>query len=348
LGDEVRRNTNLTPLVLLCLLSILGRVDCAYGETYRNIKFGGFSPDGSKISLSYCTAQQSCRFGYYDNAKREFIELSGPEKDQVLGPGGFSPDGTGIAVSIRRGTDGGRFSQIGILQLGNKRLTHLTDSKSYKSAPSFSHDGKRIIFSQSNREREAGATRFTDWDIYDLSIEGKTEHRLTAHRFYQVSPPSYLPDDHRFIFSGDSPREYVSISGKKGYNAYSEQHGDNRIFIVSPGANDRLAPIFTNGVSSDFPRISADGSKVFYVARTNSAEGLKTKFTHDLFLFDGKSHKRLTRVDGQVVDFSVSFDGNQVAFAVYEHKTGNVRGPNILDIRNDRIEMLDFSRLAGH
>lgn len=337
---------NLRNLIFtVCIL--LGLNGGALGEEYKRFRLGGFSPDGGKLVLSYCTDLPRCKFGYLDLRSQVFSELVPQDQDQIWSPGGFSPDGAQIVISVRRKSENERFAQLAIFDLGTKNLTELTNTPSYKSSPSFSHDGKKIIFAQSNRERESGKTRFSDWDIYELGRDGKNERRLTAFKFYAVTPPAYFRDDQRFIFSGEGPHGYVSPSGETGYKPYKAQFRDNEIFVLPSSGEQRLVPFLTNGEMSSLPVISADGAKIVYTARTDKLDGVRTRFTYDLFLFDGKEHKRLTRLDSLISDTILSADGATVALVTQPHGSLIVLEPKLLDVKNGRIELLDPARISG-
>lgn len=333
-------------LAVAFLIALLGRPSTALSEEYKSFQLGGFSPDAGQLALTYCTDRPVCRFGIFDIRKRVFSELSSRDPDQVWASGSFSSDGSRIAISVRRKSENGRFGQIGILNLGTMSLTEMSKSRSFKTAPSFSHDGKKIIFAQSNRERESGKTRFSDWDIYELSVDGKNERRLTAFQFFSVTPPAYLPGDQRFIFSGEAPKEYISPSGELGYQAYRRLFRDNGIVVLHTNEDQRLSPFLTNGEYSDFPVISADGTKIVYTGRTDKLDGVKTRFTYDLFLFDGKEHRRLTRLDSLISDTVISNDGGTVAFVQQPHQRLGTRQLSLLNVRSGRIEPLDPGRLG--
>lgn len=343
-GGGIRMNSKYTALIVLLILGLVGN---ALGDEYKQFRLGGFSPDGGKLVLSYCTDRPSCKFGYLDIRSQVFSELVPKDPDQIWSPGGFSPDGSQIAISIRRKSENGRFAQLAIFDLGTHHLTELTSTPSYKSSPSFSHDGKKIIFAQSNRERESGKTRFSDWDIYELGRDGKNERRLTAFRFFSVTPPAYLRDDQRFIFSGDSPHGYVSPSGEQGYKPYKAQFLDNGVFVLPRSGEQRLIPFFTNGELSGLPVISADGTKIVYTARTDKLDGVSTRFTYDLFLFDGKRHRRLSRLDSLIRDTALSADGAAVALVTQPHERLSILEPKLLDVTSGRIGVLDPARIGG-
>lgn len=319
-------------------------INAAFGETYSRVRLGGFSPDGNRLSIKYCTVEPVCKFGYVDLEKRLFVELLPSKKDQEWSPGGFSADGLSIAVAVLRQSENGRFSQIGVVSINTSHLTELTNGAVYKTAPTFSHDGKKIIFAQANRERKSGATRFTDWDIYEISSDGRNERRLTAYDFYQISPPAYLPGDQQFIFSGDSPRTYKSASGDEGRHAYKNEYQDNGIFLLPLEQSlQQLKPCFSSGIFSDAPSISADGTKILYRARTDKIDGVKTRFIYDLFLFDGKIHRRMTRMGGQVSEAVLSPKGDQAAFVAENYDLPRKFEIYQLDISTHHINKLNFT-----
>ncbi len=340
------KKLSLVPLVVLLFLFGCSKEITSEEAHYKQFVLGGFSPDGNRLALSYCTTQSVCKTGLFDLRQKVFTEITPLDKDHFYIPGGFSPNGTHLAVAVRRSSDNGRDTQIALLELATGKLFELTTSPGHRSGPSFSHDGKKLIFAQANRERKSGKTRFSDWDVYELDSDGKNERRLTAFEFFSVTPPAYLPGDQRFIFSGDGPHAYVSPSGEKGYKAYTTEFHDNNIFLLYSTGLQLLKPIFARDDYSSFPVISQDGSRLVYTAMTHHLDGIKTRFTYDLFLFDGKEHKRLTRLDSLISDTVLSHDGTKVALVTQPHGSISIKSMRILYVDNGQIEPLDPARLS--
>jgi Tol biopolymer transport system component len=247
---------------------------------------------------------------------------------------------------VRRNSDNGRDTQVALLKLATGEITELTNSHGHRSSPSFSHDGKKLIFARSNKERVSGKTRFSRWDIYETGIEIREERRLTAFQFFQCSSPFYLPDSQHFIFSGEGPVEYVSPAGAKGYNAYNSQFQDNLIFVLSPTEKQSLSPFITNSVFSDFPTISADGSKIVYRARSDQLDPPRPGFTYDLFLFDGKEHKRLTKLDAIIIDTVLSSNGSMSAIVHTRRKQVSNPKLTLFNVDTGQIDSLDPAQLS--
>lgn len=294
---------------------LLGVFVCtgALGAEFNRIVLGGFSPDASKLLLNYCEKKIGCAFGYYDFSLKRFIPIVPPDKGQGWGAGGFSGDGKKIVVTVLRQSENGKYGQIAIVDLETKKGVELTHEEAYRQAPSFSHDGKKILFARANRERTSGMTRFSDWDIYEVDLGTGSEKRLTQYDFFSVSSPAYLPDDRRFIFSGEAPSGFEDESGKGDYKAYRNKFGDNDIFILD-GTEKKLAPLFMKGRSSSHPHISHDGTRIVYAADVEKEDGIRTRYAYDLFLFEKSAHTRITRLQTYIMDISMSFDGGSVAF----------------------------------
>jgi len=338
---------DLTPMFsrfIACIIAAsFGFCIPASGEIYPQIHIGAFSPDGSKLSMRYCNKESVCRVGFVDLKRDRFEAILPIDKDQIWNPGGFSPDGQKMVVAVRRRSEKGMFSQIGIVSMNNLRFTQLTNGNGYKTAPNFSRDGKKIIFVQANRERSSGATRLVDWDVYEISVNGSGEQRLTDYNFYQISPPEYLPGDRQFIFSGSSPRAYKALPGEEGdRHTYKAKYRDNCIFVLPVDQSlQQLRPVFSNGEFSDYPSISADGSTILYRARSDKEDGIKTKFTYDLFLFAGKTHRRMTRMEGQVSESVLSPKGDQAAFVSEKYDKPRQFEIYILNIRSGQVKKLN-------
>ena len=188
-----------------------------------------------------------------------------------------SPDGTLLAYAgnsivgdcmniFVRGAGGQR-------RITNNRKCPIVEIEGRKTAsndfePSFSPDGKRVLFKRSAvlKDRGDGGKRPTDWDVYETDLTTGLERRLTRYRFAEMSQPYYLPDGERFVFSARGPQ-----SGEHAAQ-YDKTYGNNRIFIMD-GRNNTLQPAFVNAGDSAEPHAARNGAIVFLSA-TNAMDGL--------------------------------------------------------------------------
>lgn len=200
----------------------------------------------------------------------------------------------------------------------------------YNNYPSFSRDGKRIIFARASMKRQrirGYGEMYTAWDIFEIDLETKAIKQLTNYKFYEISRPFYLSDDKRFIFSGTSPA-MPGLSAVKEMDFredYKRRYQDNTIYIMD-GKNNELKPAFTYGRWTSQPSVAKDGS-ILFLAMTNDMDGLPLKpVNYDLFLKKGGVITRVTRqTGGRVKNASISFDGKRILFAVYRQEEGGSR-----------------------
>ena len=197
----------------------------------------------------------------------------------------------------------------------------------FNSAPSFSRDGKRVIFARASMKRQrilGYGEMHTAWDIFEIDLETKTVKQLTNYRFYEMSRPFYLSDDKRFVFSGTGPiMPDLSATKEMDFREdYKRRYQDNTIFIMD-GKTNELRPAFTYGRWTSEPSVTKNDA-ILFLAMTNEMDGLPPKpVNYDLFLKKGDVITRVTRQQGgRVTDPSISFDGKRVLFRVGRQEGG--------------------------
>jgi hypothetical protein len=106
-----------------------------------------FSPDGNFVAV-FARTERSRSLVLLDAIKggiEKMYEIPQPV-DQAMQPA-YSPDGNTVAF---RGVVGGK-GDIFLLKLADGSVTNLTDDEAFDSSPTFSPDGKKIVYSsQSN------------------------------------------------------------------------------------------------------------------------------------------------------------------------------------------------------
>jgi Tol biopolymer transport system component len=293
------------------------------------ISISDFSPDGSKLYLDYCDTNRRCNIGQYDlGAQKTSLFIPQGTQDAIASPSS-SDDGKQLVMVIKEAVNNYETSQIGILDLGKNTYRAVTKSSTFKEWPSFSHDGKKIIYAQANRKRESGKTRYSEWDIYEMVIATGAERRLTDFCFFIVDRPQYLEDNERFVFSGEAPGcNYPKLSRpgsranytledykttQEGRAAYKKLYQDNTIFMMT-SAEATLKPMFMNGSFSDGAVVTRDG-KIFFKSITNAMDGIKCcKFNYDLFNYDDGVINRITHLKTYLSGFTVSAKGDYIVY----------------------------------
>ena len=178
----------------------------------------------------------------------------------------------------------------------------------FNEMPSFSPDGKKIIFVRSAVKRtylkstveRPADIRPSRWDIYEIEIATGKERRLTNYGFPHISRPFYMADGKRFIFSAKiySANDYETVLNTDEINVYGRKYHKNLIFIMD-GKNNELIPAFENGRQSEEPRVGND----------------------DLIIFQSKLNERdKTLWSGRTVDLASS-----IQYAIFTYKSGKIK-----------------------
>ena len=199
---------------------------------------------------------------------------------------------------------------------GNEQ--RLTENPNRDSSPSWSPDGKRIVFSS---DRDG---RF-NYEIYVIDADGGNLQRLTNTPDEDKSP-SWSPDGKRIVFS----------ARRKG-------HFENKFAITAEiyvmDADGRNEQRLTENLFSDWdPSWSPDGKRIAF------ASDRKGGFNNfDIYVMDanGRNEQRLTASpkndwspswspDSKRIVFSSGRDGNREIYVM------NTNGRNLQNLTNNR------------
>jgi TolB protein len=152
----------------------------------------------------------------------------------------YSPTGKKITYTScegRLGKDLG-ISTINVGGGGKFRVTHVTHNNTDDEEPSYSPDGKKIVFSGAGRTFPYLPRTYDD-EIYTIEVDGKNRVRLTDNATYDYYP-DYSPNGRKIAFAG------------AGENA-------NHIYTISAHGGD------TSKVTKGYyPSYSPDGKKIVY------------------------------------------------------------------------------------
>ncbi len=161
-----------------------------------------WSPDGERIVFS--SDRDGNRDGNRENYEIYVMDNDGNNQHRLTDNGFFdtapscSPDGKRIAFRSRR--DGhfiGEFGltyEIYVMDIDGGNEQRLTENRKADSSPSWSPDGKWIVFS-ADRKGDG-----VNYEIYVMDADGNNQRRLTNNRHHDKTP-SWSSDGKRIVFS---------------------------------------------------------------------------------------------------------------------------------------------------
>jgi Tol biopolymer transport system component len=161
----------------------------------------------------------------------------------------YSPGGKKITYMSYEGFNDGsptgpqKDSEIYTIKVDGTGKFQLTNNNTNDFTPSYSPDGKKIVFSGEHRKQ------FPPWaytaDIYTIGVNGKNKVQLTNNSTYDTSP-DYSPDGRRIAFAGLVERNQKIYTR----NIYTiSARGGGKIKVARGG---------------DDPDYSPDGKKIVY------------------------------------------------------------------------------------
>jgi hypothetical protein len=179
-----------------------------------------FNHDGKKVVFDRCR-NEGCQIQVYDLETGELAAYQSPKNERWT-MGKYSDDGKRITfsvipVSFTGSLDLGQM-QIAVMDSNGKNYKKVTTGPGAKLYPTFSHQGKKILYARAARIREKGKTPAADYDAWEVNLEIGKQTRLTYFEYFYMGNLTYFPDDERFIYYGELPDLIagVRLSGDRG------------------------------------------------------------------------------------------------------------------------------------
>jgi len=181
----------------------------------------------------------------------------------------WSPDGKRIvfvsdrAGHAKDGIHGRPTSEIYVMDADGGNQQNLTNHRADDEYPSWSPDGKRIVFSS---DRDQGRDDPHNYEIYVMDADGGNEQRLTENRNNDWQPV-WSPDGERIAFSSDTKGDirifdiYVMNADGGNLQNLTNHHTWNGSPSWSPNSQRIVFHSFREG-NTDIYVMDTDGSNL--------------------------------------------------------------------------------------
>ena len=222
----------------------------------------------------------------------------------------WSPDGKRIAfVSDRDGhvdIRGLPTYEIYVMDANGGNQLNLTNDANDDGSPSWSPDGKRIVFS-STRDMVRGEAAH-NIEIYVMDADGGNAQRLT-NNLTEDQHPSWSPDGKRIAFSARRDGHFENELGIT-YEIY---------VIDADGGNEQR---LTENRNNDWnPSWSPDGKRIAFMADRKG-----DVVNWDVYVIDADGGNQQNLTENRVYDSSPSWspDGKRIAFFSFRDKNTEI------------------------
>ena len=187
--------------------------------------------------------------------------------------------------------------EIYVMDNDGKNQRRLTNNPKFDISPSWSPDGKRIVF-MSDRDGHVidNIPGLPIFEIYVMDADGGNQQNLTNDPKNDASP-SWSPDGQRIAFSSD-------------------RDGNSEIYVMNADGSNQQN--LTNSPDDNFhPSWSPDGKRIAFSARRDGHFIGEDGITSEIYLMDadGRNQQKLTENRTNDESPSWSPDGKRIAFS---------------------------------
>lgn len=294
-------------------------------NTIRRLSFNN---DGSRLLLTLGD-NRSCRIAETQlDGRTSTLILS---TNQPIGMPIYSPDGQSI-LFVKYDPQTAR-GQIWISDATGQSSRKLMDNLFCDDCPSFSADGKSIVFIRSKKSRTGGLsdTIWEKFDVWLVKTDGKQERQLTHKGFAGIDPPYLSNDGSVVLFAAGLP-------------GASSRHYIYTTVVAADGSPSVPSPLFIGHASNSdilydsYPRFMPGGQSIVFVSSRNSR---KSTYDYEVWTaeLNGKNPRQLTKEQSYITFPVPSPDGAAVAYLSDPSRSG-VAQCQLLSIKSGVVNII--------
>ena len=242
-----------------------------------------WSPDGNRIAFT--SKRDGHVIGGHPTDDIYVMDADGRNQQNLTNNPSYdtspswSPDGKRIAFDSNR--DGPFNWEIYVIDADGRNLQRLTNNPDDGGHPddrypSWSPDGKRIVFS-ARREGHVENKFAVTYEIYVMDVDGGNQQRLTNNRNNELSPV-WSPDGNRIAFSSDRKGEWQNfeIYAMDVDGGNQQRLTNNRIFDWQPSWSPdgkRIVFMSDRDGNSEIYVMDADGGNLQNLTNNRDSDG---------------------------------------------------------------------------
>lgn len=281
----------------------------AMREKEDSISNLSFAHDGKSVVFDRCR-EGACQIQIYNLETGELAAYQSPKNERWT-MGKYSYDGKRITFSVipvkfTGSLDLGEM-QIAIMDADGKNFKKVTTGPGAKLYPTFSHNGKKILYACAARIRESGRTPAADYDAWEVDLTTGKQTQLTFFEYFYMGNLTYFPDDERFIYFGELPSVYEGVRSYSNEDKFKEKmielgrKGMNIMNVVVMKGKEMIPnPYhFPPKTFPQKPLLSKDGSMLIYAKSE----------VMNFYLYSPDGNHRLVHNAGSVQSVALSMDG---------------------------------------
>jgi Tol biopolymer transport system component len=195
---------------------------------------------------------------------------------------------------------------------------HITTAPATEADPSWSADGRKIIFARAARHRpySMGGWVWDQWDVWTVNADGGGEHQLTHESFYQAGSPHFSPDQRRVLFWAyrqpppDAPLGQPG-SADLGIGELDDSGTANALRWMPRTAGPGGINVFS--ADNRDPSFSPDGTAIAFIS---NRVGRASPYDYEVWLTDPAFDRvvQLTHLHARLARPTFTSDGGHILF----------------------------------